>query len=435
MSYLFRDQRVINELERPRSTDFNIAQSLQTQNLASVVQGIYSNGGVWQAGPNALRGFDGPRSMEVVVSSTLARAVVMSAGMALGSGTPEENVGGVSGVSNYGTARLAVLGAQRTITVPAGPDNDTECRVDVIAIKPMGYLAEYLATDIFNPTTQSFGAPVSKPKAYRWDLGSVPMQILSYDGISSATSPLIYVRGAVSSYSDADSFLSAPVPSLPPDYIAVAAINIRGGSSYFTLPPDCVRDLRYILSPGGNRNQLYLSASCGSKTNAAGQAGYVSFYSSANGGYTTPRFIVANGNSTLTNYQYFQVCIFTNAASSFAARIAGAQTAPADLDQLLVQQAQVIFLGRFRRTVDSTFKTLLESTDFTPSNPDLAESIAIGQPYIQVLFAVAKSQANTLNGAITLTAQAINFGQYDLSTFVLQMPLLLTVDWYPFSYD
>lgn len=433
MSYLFRDQRVINELERPKSSDFNIAQSLQTRNLAAAVQGIYSNGAVWSRGAGNFKGFDGPRSMEVTKSLTFIRAVNMSAGMALGYGAEQEDIGDISGVSNYGTSRLAVLSRTRTLAIPDGPATADECRVDVIAIKPMGYLAEYIATDIFNPTTQSFGAPASKPKTYRWDLYDATMQVLSFDGISGATSPLIYIKGAVSSYSDADSFLTADIPNLPPDYIAVAALNIRGGPLYYTLPVDCVRDLRYIVSPGGNRNQLYITTQCGSKTNAAEQQGFVASYSGTNGGDTLPRFLVRNHNDTLTNYQYFNVCIFTNYASSFKARVSGAPLFP-DLANLLSQQAQVLPVGAFPATVTSAFKAALASSDVTPNAP-VIESLAIGQKFIAAQFALVKSQADTINGTITLTGQAINFGKYDLTNFILTPSLRLTVDWYPFSYD
>lgn len=434
MSYLFRDQRVINELERPKSSDFNIAQSLQTRNLAATVQGIYSNGGVWSQGPTTLSGFDGPRSMRVTRFAGLARAVEMSAGIALGSGVVEQDIGGISGVSNYGSTQLAVLSLQRILSVPAGPTEDTECRVDVIAIKPMGYLAEYAATDIFSPSTQSFGPPVSKPKTYRWDLYDVTMQELSYDSVSLATSPLIYIKGAVSAYSDPDSFLSAPLPSVPAGYIAVAAINVRGGSLYFNLPDDCVRDLRYILSPGGNRNQLYISALCGSKTNAAGEQGYVASYSSANGGYTTPQFIVKNGASALTNYQFFSVVIFTNFAASRTACVTGAQTS-LDITNLLSSPAQVIFLGALDGIVTSAFKSSLADTDVTPSNSAVIDRIAVGQKYISARFALAKPTANTSTGEITLSAQATNFGKANPTDYIIQVPLALTVDWYPFSYD
>lgn len=434
------EQQVINELERPKSSDINQAQSLLQNTMQLLAWSTYSNGSIWSGVPYS--GFDGPLSMRVTVpTSGAANRIILQPGvMFAAADDAQTDIGDIAGVSALSPQRLAVCTEPRTITVPQYSLPSDSCRRDVLCIKATSYLKDYTPTDIFNPTLQSFGPPVSKPKALGVDLATSAIQFVYWNYTPAlVTAPLVYILGAEVAYSGPDSWLAAPIPNIPDGYHAVSVVNI-GGTGGLGIQQNNIADHRRILTPGGTRSRLFIDATLGSSSLPDTMAQVFSYEAKNQG--NEPRFIVRSryDDPLTAPNQLFDVCIFTGQRASAVISVSGQQvgnlrtngdglplTDPGTSPVMILETSALT-----QQTVDDAFRNELLNPRVCPDGLAVVDNwLAIGQPYMRVQFALAKPLAQP-DGNIKLATGAAEFGVDSLG-YPLKAPTVrLVVDWYPY---
>lgn len=243
------DQRVINELERPTSSDLNIAQSQINQNARAMMRQLLQ--------PNAaVMGTGSLGESFFVEKTTGTRNFKIKRGVGFNNvaynATTDLNVDGITGVSDPLDYRLvsAQDEAGVAIVIPAGT-NTNFCRRDVIAIRcgnpSLNNLTDYGPTDIYDTGTNLFGT-ADRYKTFTYDISGQSPQVLDYGDIASATDPVVYIRGQTVAYTGPDSLLAAPAPVLSSPYINIAIVNIYGQTD--VLQSDVV-DFRRLVAPQG----------------------------------------------------------------------------------------------------------------------------------------------------------------------------------------
>lgn len=242
------DVRIVNPLERPTSSDFNIAQAVE-RTTAQKVAGLaldMSN----QDNPDvSVAGFYG-RGFEVVATTGLTVRISPGVGFLWArSFTPTLNINGVPGVDIYNTAeaRPFVMDAPGLdITIPTPPAAGL-FRRDAIAIRKLAAasLATQISTDRFNPTQQVF-APQLAYKTLTWTLNAVEVPVIPA-GPSTAEAEILYVKGATATYDGPNDFFNYGVPEIPSGYELLAVLNIEGGATEITDGYIC--DFRKLFFP------------------------------------------------------------------------------------------------------------------------------------------------------------------------------------------
>lgn len=245
------DQRVINHLERPTSGDLNIAQSqlnlgeraFSRQLFQSQISGDINAQGVLGA------------SFLVIKQPGTDRDVKITRGLGYQyrafNALTDQNIDGITGLSDPLYYRIVSMEDDGVVcTVPPAPGPGL-CRRDVIAVRSVigdEGIKDYNDTDIYAPATSKFNA-VSKPKTFSYDLTGQTTQVVSYSAISSLDSPVAYITGQVSPYTDPNSLLSAPLP-LAAGYLNIAVINVIEAQP--AVAQDAIVDYRRLVAPQGN---------------------------------------------------------------------------------------------------------------------------------------------------------------------------------------
>lgn len=412
----FRDQRVVNEYERPRSSDFNVAQSLSSGSLQQALHAVYTNGSFWSS-PELISGVDGPYSLRISADLINPASVSMAPGMAFGYGPGVVNPDGISGVRDVSSSRVVVNSQTRRITLPTPPPAGY-CRRDVIMVAPWSSLRNYQTTDIFNPTLQSFGSPVQKPKTFGCDLYEATQEVILPALPQSPESALVYLVGEQVAYSGSDDvFLTASIPTIPGPlasyYIPIAILNRRPTISS-PLQRDIV-DLRPVMTPGGNQLPLYIIATLGTNP-ATGSSSNVFNYFVNNGGVTQPRFLLRGLPDAGLN-QLFELCVFGGMTQLARVNLSGGlfqQLFSNDYGQPLANPGTspisiVPYSLTPRAVVDQQFLTQISAAGACPYYSDIIQWLAIGQPYTSIRFCLAKPVAQP-TGELKLMTGANSFG-------------------------
>lgn len=411
------DQRVVNPLERPTSTDFNLAQSqmgqaFNRQLMRQMSEGSYADIGAYQ---DESYGFIDTGFSQLNVTSS--RAVALLPGLMIGKGTYSAAVGGISGVSTLQDDYIGYLSSGKVVPVldppPAG-----QCRRDVIAVRPMASLAEYSNTDIFDITAQSFVTTASKPKELRYDMQDATVEVMTAGGGASASSPMVYIPGTPVAYSSADSLLSAPLPTIPTDYQAVCAINVIAGEAL--IARNRIVDLRLVKSPTtGRYQQLRGKATLGGE--AAGFT-YLNGYSFGETPVKSPLPWFVYGMSPTFASNYYWLVVVGNAVAS-GGLVPGTisinrvfpfnQVMTGGAGGLGVQSVMQTFAGpyAYQGTVDSSFLAgIVANRVYAPSI--WLDYLAIGQPYIYVPFSFGFA-TDTINPSWPLVRNDVPLFGYD----------------------
>lgn len=248
------DQRIINQLERPTSSDLNLAQSQLNANVAFLL-GTLSTTADWSdrtqfTGTGSLN-----RSFRVTPAGGMQLAMNWGLGVPFGSAVIP-SVGGILGLNNindvnfiYSSARTAALG--NTITVPAGPGPGL-FRKDVIAIRALTAnegLTDETLTDIYDPGTDAFSAD-SRYKTYTRDLASFPVTYVPYGtSIPSNASPIVYLYGPDQPYVFPSSLEVPTSVDAPNTWLNIAVINVVESPSSIT--DGDIIDYRRLIAPSG----------------------------------------------------------------------------------------------------------------------------------------------------------------------------------------
>ena len=268
------DQRIINQLERPTSSDLNIAQGQINANVRAfarqLLQFSQSN---WGTGTGPGGALGNSFIIRAAATPNLAE-VTMTRGVGFASFTPSiENIGGITGLSTnldypviYSADRVLALSG---VTAPAAGT----CRRDVIAIRAIGQSEQGLddveSTDIYNPSLNAFAA-TDVAKTLTADLTTQNLEVIESTG--TPTGALVYIKGAERPYATPDDLLNAPITTAGSGagpYNNIAIINRYDGQTEIT-ESDIV-DYRLVASPGG---QLTItgSANVGALGNTPGAA-------------------------------------------------------------------------------------------------------------------------------------------------------------------
>lgn len=245
------DQRVIYLLERPTSSDLNIAQSQLNLGVRAFARQLMMQNPAFLATGSVGESF--------FVEAAGGRDVLINRGIGFNYASEnaglDQNIGGVTGLSDTLDYRMVTLQTEGGVrfTIPDAPPAG-QCRRDLIAIlctrASASQLKDAESTDIYNPPSSSFG-PDFRNKTLSYDLtGAVP-QVLNYtDSFNIFTDSVVYVTGQVVTYTGPDSLLNAPRPNAPIRYLNIGVINVVGGQPSITASD--IVDFRRLVSPQGN---------------------------------------------------------------------------------------------------------------------------------------------------------------------------------------
>lgn len=370
------DQRVINELERPTSSDLNIAQSQLNLGIRAMARQLLMSNPAFTATGSVGESF-------FVEKAAGAREVLINRGIGFNyaadnSGT-DLNIDGITGLSDPFDYRMVSLQSEAGVIVDVEPGpGEGLCRRDVIAIRctnpSTNQLEDYTDTDIYDPYYNKFNA-VSKPKTFSYDLtGSVP-QVLDYTQVGSATGAVVYVTGQNSPYSGPDSLLDAPAPLVSPGYINIAIINVV--QSLPTIAASDIVDFRRLVAPQGN---LVVKGSA-----TIGSTGLSPGTLLSNVSLKAPPGIKAQlvkyGNGNANSYLLYVYGPRNVTSASIAYSCGSDATAYADLASGIsgwkINPTQIVQGPiSINQGVTEAVKTLAASSAATPT-----QQVAVGQPY------------------------------------------------------
>ena len=219
------DREIINQRERPLSTDINLAASYAD---ASMRQMWFETWDGQQRQPDSA-GFIG-RGFYLSPSAGMVLSCHSGVGYWNNATASELNIGGVSGLSDFTYIKPLVLNANTAITVPAA--DPVNPRYDVLEVTMNRQLTDSSSRDVLNPTTGQFVATnVNKTLSYALD-GSVTVNgagALNYKTGTPAASPT--------------------VPTVTAGYEIIAIVRVEAAAVAIT--QDKIQDRRTLLFPQG----------------------------------------------------------------------------------------------------------------------------------------------------------------------------------------
>ena len=158
------DREVINQLERPLSSDVNMVQGYAQQALVEALLRMYSGtqliGGTGALGTSQGQVLPTVGNAAFIGSGFRPRSVgAMQVSLEAGLGffndnTPATSVGGISGVNDQEVLKPLVLSANELINVPAADPSNP--RIDLIEVKLGRAFTDATTRDVFNPSAAAF---------------------------------------------------------------------------------------------------------------------------------------------------------------------------------------------------------------------------------------------------------------------------------------
>lgn len=229
------DRQVINQLERPLSTDVNQISTYADQALRELFLNIYSSrmavGSDLQSvqPPTGAVAFIGAGFRARGATSTLQ--VWLDPGLGfLNDGITGVSVGSVSGVDDREAIKPLSLTARETITVPAADASNP--RIDLIEVKVDRRLTDPSSRDVMNPSSGAF-----QP-------GTV-LKTLTYNQEGRST-----VNGVGSiNYKTGTPAATPTGPVLDSGYLPIAQVYVNANAT--AIGATGVMDLRRMLFEGG----------------------------------------------------------------------------------------------------------------------------------------------------------------------------------------
>lgn len=308
------DYRITNPLERPTSSDQNIAQGQEHADARLVMRRMFYDGG--GTGTGSMEGFF-PRDFPVYPTSPASLSVDMYPGLGFQNGAAETDIGGIAGLNDSYTYKPVVSSTIINIPVATPPATAGQYRYDLIQVRALQNterLTDSTTTDIYSPSLNSFGG-ASKYKTLTADLVGQSIQVVPHT--STPTGPIVYMTGPES---------STPVfPTASTDYLPVAYVLVSYGAT--TIVSGDIVDARPLLklpdalvpsslSDFGDGGSIVYSTGTDLAVSAQGSTGQplvsggsgaptwasaigATFGGTGQTGYTTGDMLYANGGTSL----------------------------------------------------------------------------------------------------------------------------------------
>lgn len=229
MSGLPFDRVILHALEKPLSSDINLAETELDRSLRFVMRAL--------GGPTVTDYFVGngfkvlarsPASMVLDVTTGLGFQLNLSdVPSAIDSGN-----GPVPGLNDTEPFKPIPLLTQPSFTVPAAP-TAPNTRVDIIEVRANRQIIDPESRQILDTLTGVFAAG-TRNKTLSWTIDGLIGSVISP---AASTQPLSYKVGVAGN--------PGAIPSTTPGYVKVAEINV--GSGVTTISQTNINDLRRIL--------------------------------------------------------------------------------------------------------------------------------------------------------------------------------------------
>lgn len=237
------DEEIINTLERPLSSDINMASSYSAYSLMSSTAHEFAQRASFhtqQANPMVPVGSAAFLSAGFLCQpiSPAGLQVTLTAGLGFfNDNTPTLNVGGISGLNAPSVFKPLTLTAAEAINIPAADPSNT--RIDIIEVLVTAgggrRLADSTSRDILNTQTGTF-VPAAVFKTLTYNLNGTS----TVNG-TVGVAPIIYKTGTPSG--------SPSAPSVDAGYVKIAEVTV--GANVSSVSGTNIRDFRVPLLPGG----------------------------------------------------------------------------------------------------------------------------------------------------------------------------------------
>jgi len=241
MANLAFDREIINERERPFSSDINQALAQMDRTLRDVLLSIYSpRVSATNDSANPTDGFLG-EAFRVRPISPLGMTVRLPKGFGFiydVSDLPSD-IDGVSGLNDKSPWKPLYLADDITIALAAAPTAPNS-RYDVIEVKNNRRRTDPASRDVLNTLTGKF-SPQSVFKTLGFDMGGSVGQVVDP---SPSTAAISVKRGAPGNPPTA--------PAVTPGYTQIAQILVGPGVT--TIDDNVIQDLRKMVYPTGYAN-------------------------------------------------------------------------------------------------------------------------------------------------------------------------------------
>lgn len=404
------DQRIINQLERPTSSDLNIAQGQINANVRAFARSLFqSTQSAWGTGTGP-SGAIGNSFLIRAASVPSLTTVTMTRGVGFAAyADTVQNLDGITGLNtNFDYPVIYTEDRELDLSGAANPSAGT-CRRDVIAIRAIGQSEQGLAdqgdTDIYEPLLEAFQS-ASRYKTLTANLKDQLITVL--DNTLPTTQPIVCIKGAERAYSVPDDLLNAPITAATvTGYINIAVINRYAGQTEIT-ESDIV-DYRLIVAPGG---QLTItgSANMGASGNTPGAA-LSNVTIKAPPGIKAAIYKLGANSATETN-TYALIVAGPRGISSAALNFSVGIPAPefVDDDTWAIYPAQVRSGSvALNQVADTAVKNILSNS----SKVSATQTVAVGQPFHYFPFTLGRMD-NVL-GSTTLPLTLTNAGTVEIA--------------------
>ena len=419
------DRRIINQLERPTSSDLNIAQGQIISGIFNLLGSIVFDSS-WPLPTLPLASGFLNNSFKARLVNSAARTIALDPGIGISSTSFDPAVYDINGVTGlnqpYGfNAIFKGYDEDRiTFTVPLAPTAGF-CRRDLIAVRSIlntEGLADATSTDIYNTASSTFDTE-TKDKTYTADVGNVPVSYIAA-GVT-PTTPVVYITGDTFPYTEPDDLLAATVPSISGTaYNSVAIVNVVGGTT--SVVTNDINDYRRIIAPA-DRLTLFGSATVGSSATTGLGGALADVRIRAPSGCLATIFKFGN-NVFAGQRNVYDLCVF--GARNIDEIIASFGIG--DIEDVFASpygaQVRIVSVERNLSVTEEMQQIFADSTKCLPS-----VNVAIGQNYHLIRFSVgtitvsdsvaSATVNNTLGGTISIPNPPSYPNQWPTGTYTV----------------
>lgn len=231
------DRRVLNQRERPLSSDLNteFSQADRTDRriLDTLCKKLLNNVTGQGAAVNQ-KGFLADSFM-VLPTTVPSLAVSITAGIGFQRDTVDvvSAIGGILGLDDLDSCKPLVLNASQSIAITPDPGNP---RIDIVTVKFNRLLGESASRDVLDPGTGVF-SPTLVNKNLGWSLDG-----LVSSGVGPGATPIFYKTGTPG---------AVPVaPTADAGYVKIAEVQVPAAAASITRGN--IKDTRFLWTPYGN---------------------------------------------------------------------------------------------------------------------------------------------------------------------------------------
>ena len=361
------DRTIINQRERPLSTDINQAQTQIERTIREYVDRLFL-GRTSTTNPlssSPVSGFIGD-SLRVLPNSPIGLSVLVTTGIGfqLNASDVVTAIGSIPGVDDQARYKPVILNTQQTLTVPAAPTAPNS-RIDIVEVKYNRHTADTSTRDVLNVGTGAFD-PTSVQKTLAWAVED---------------SVTLNGSGALN-YKTGTAAVSPSVPATDSGYIKIAEILV--GTSVTTIDADVIKD---------TRQQLFVDQ-IGNIGFEVSQPTSVSLKPTLSNVHAPPGFVVVALGVSFTNAQCTVFAWGGDLTSAILPNIT-ASYKPAVISS---PSATVVNCISDYFTIDGSTQTALAG-----ANASTATKVAVGQVALRVQLSATSATNPTVYGAQLMT--------------------------------